>query len=170
MYLAQQIKECVSIADVLKVYGCDAGRGRTIRETGRIPCPLHHGQHDNFAYTQRSFHCYVCGAGGSVIDLVMALLHLSFRDALVQLDSDFRLGLTDVEPNIGTVYRIRKKNEQESADLRAYRREYESKTREYCLLHSISKPPDNHPSMGEYARLLGRLEYLGWWFDTHHWR
>lgn len=40
----------------------------------------------------------VSGKGGSVIDFVMDLFDLSFRQAVLRLNLDFRLGLTDSRP------------------------------------------------------------------------
>lgn len=87
MNAADIIKDRVSIPQALSYYGVE------LSPKGRIPCPIHRGEHKNFAYTQDRFICFVCGAHGSVIDLVMQLFDLSYSQALVRLDEDFSLGL-----------------------------------------------------------------------------
>lgn len=62
---------------------------------GRIPCPLHNGKDNNFSYKDHYFKCFVCGRGGSVIDFVMELFDINYRQAVLRINQDFSLGLTD---------------------------------------------------------------------------
>ena len=39
------------------------------------------------------YHCFGCGAHGSIIDFVMQYFGLNFQDAISKLNDDFRLGL-----------------------------------------------------------------------------
>ena len=76
---------------VAERYGFDPNR------SGFIKCPFHQG--DRTASLKiypgdKGFHCFGCGAHGSVIDFVMRLFDLSFPQAVVRLSSDFNLGLT----------------------------------------------------------------------------
>ena len=48
---------------------------------------------------QGGFHCFACGAHGSVIDFVMRLFDLNFRQAVLRLNADFHLGLTSSKPD-----------------------------------------------------------------------
>ena len=41
----------------------------------------------------RGWHCFGCGAHGSVIDFVMLYFGLPFKDALAKINEDFSLGL-----------------------------------------------------------------------------
>ena len=84
---AEEVKARISLPEALRRYGLPTS------PRGRIACPIHGGEGPNFAYDQRRFHCFVCGAGGSVIDLVMGLFGLAYPQALVRLDEDFSLGL-----------------------------------------------------------------------------
>lgn len=88
MDIAEQIKERITMHDVLGKYGFPADRKRT-------PCPLHGGDRDSFSVSAsgRLFHCFVCGARGSVIDFVMLYFSLDFPSALAKLNEDFTLGL-----------------------------------------------------------------------------
>ena len=41
----------------------------------------------------RGWHCFGCGAHGSVIDFVMQYFGLNFQDAIAKINTDFSLGL-----------------------------------------------------------------------------
>lgn len=84
---AALIKHSVTVPQILAVYGFDTPRGH------RIPCPIHNGEKRNFQYWNDRYKCYVCGAHGTVIDLVMQLFNLPFQDALKKIDQDCKLGL-----------------------------------------------------------------------------
>ena len=79
--------------DVLQQYGFPTARN------GRIPCPLHNGKDNNFSYKGQYFKCFVCGEGGTVIDFVMKLFGLNFRQAVLRINADFHLGLTASKPD-----------------------------------------------------------------------
>lgn len=84
---AEPIKSAVTMPMVLSMYGYPTPRHR------RIPCPIHNGRDNNFAYKERGFVCYVCGATGDVISFVQKLFGLTFMDACRKMDMDFQLGL-----------------------------------------------------------------------------
>ena len=46
-------------------------------------CPFHDDHHASLSFSVRrnSFRCFVCGASGGTIDLVMRHLNLGFREA-----------------------------------------------------------------------------------------
>lgn len=59
-----------------------AERGRVLEwldvklnRAGRAPCPVHRGEHDNFAALPNGFRCHVCGASGDYVALVWQLRH-----------------------------------------------------------------------------------------------
>ena len=62
--------------------------------TRKMLCPFHTDSHPSMhIYSgEKGFHCFVCGAGGDVIDFVMRLFNLGFREACQKLDEDFHLG------------------------------------------------------------------------------
>lgn len=84
---AEMIRDIVTIPQLLNAYGYPRGRYR------RIPCPLHQGEKNNFAYRDRSFKCFVCGKSGGVIDFEMDLFGLPFQDAMRKINNDLALGL-----------------------------------------------------------------------------
>jgi DNA primase len=81
------IKQAVPLLSVLEQYRV-AGLRRSGKNQWRGRCPLHGGAgrdafHVNTA--QQLFHCFSCGAGGTVLDLVAALEHCDVRAAAQKL-------------------------------------------------------------------------------------
>ena len=161
--VAGEIRDRVTMEEVLQFYGCDTA------PNGRIPCPLHNGHDKNFAYKDRSFRCFVCGRNGSVIDFVMELFGLTFPQAVIKISSDFRLGVTSTEiPRSGAskvmeARRAKERAGQEYASMAAeHRRLWEAK-----LLAEPVLDGDRlfvHPLYVEASKRLPALEY---WLDEH---
>ena len=84
---AEIIKSSVQMRDAVERY-----TGQRI-VLNRICCPIHHGRDRNMRIYQRSFHCFVCHATGDVIQFVMGVLGISFRDAMQRLNEDYKLDL-----------------------------------------------------------------------------
>ena len=83
--LADQVKSLVTIQEVAEHYGFHPNRA------GYICCPFHHEKTASLKlYSgQRGFHCFGCGAGGSVIDFVMKVFDIPFRQAILRINADF---------------------------------------------------------------------------------
>ena len=81
------IKQAVTLEAVLRHYQVDdLEGGRSGRYRGR--CPIHQGEgRDAFHVDMRRkiFHCFSCGAGGDVLDLVALLNQCTLREAALQL-------------------------------------------------------------------------------------
>jgi DNA primase len=81
------IKQAVTLEAVLRHYQVDDLQGgRSGRYRGR--CPIHQGEgRDAFHVDVRRkiFHCFSCGAGGDVLDLVALLNQCTLREAALQL-------------------------------------------------------------------------------------
>jgi DNA primase len=81
------LKQAVPLMKVLQGYEV-AGLRRSGKDQWRGRCPLHGGQgreafHVNTA--KQLFHCFSCGAGGTVLDLVAALEGCGLREAAQRL-------------------------------------------------------------------------------------
>ncbi len=89
MNFADEIKQRVSMVDLLPYYGIEMDRSNFCK------CPFHQEKSASFkAYDgDRGYYCFGCGAHGSVIDFVMMYFGLSFKDALAKINEDFSLGL-----------------------------------------------------------------------------
>ena len=84
------IKERVPLEEAVRFYGFEPNRA------GYLHCPFHGGDRTpSLKLYPNGWHCFGCGRGGSVIDFVMALYGLDFRQACLRLDRDFGLGLSE---------------------------------------------------------------------------
>ena len=80
------IKQNVGLAEVLRRYRVSLRRSD--RDQYRGPCPIHRGEgHDAFHanLSRNIFHCFSCGAGGTVLDFVAAMEDCSLRQAARKL-------------------------------------------------------------------------------------
>jgi DNA primase len=80
------IKSSVSLAVLLRHY--QVRLHRSGRDQYRGPCPIHRGEgreafHANL--TRNIFHCFSCGAGGTVLDFVAAMEACSLTEAAHKL-------------------------------------------------------------------------------------
>ena len=87
--LSQEIRQRVSLSDVLSRYGFQPDR------RGYINCPFHPGDRDASlrVYKDNTWHCFGCHKYGSVIDFVMEMEHMDFRQACLHLDRMYDLRL-----------------------------------------------------------------------------
>lgn len=83
-WAAQEVSSRITLPNVLEKY-------YRIGPRGRIPCPFHDGRDNNFCYTQKVYHCWVCGAKGNLFTFVMNFFGLDFCSALEKLNFDFSL-------------------------------------------------------------------------------
>src|SRR5882672_8382215 len=104
------VKQGVAMEAVLRHYQVDDLQGgRRGRYRGR--CPIHRGDgRDAFHVdvTRKIFHCFSCGAGGDVLDLVALLNQCTLREAALQLKDWFPGAATEGE--LPTRQRVRKGN------------------------------------------------------------
>lgn len=80
------IKQSVGLATVLRRYQVPLRRSG--RDQYRGLCPIHRGQGRDAFHANLSrnlFHCFSCGAGGSVLDFVAAMEGCSLRQAACKL-------------------------------------------------------------------------------------
>ncbi|TQI68978.1 CHC2 zinc finger domain-containing protein [Clostridium sp. KNHs216] len=162
-----RIKETLTMADVAARYGFEVNR------SGDMLCPFHNDSEPSLhVYPgSRGWWCFVCNEGGTVIDFVAKLFNINTRQAAIRIDNDFALGLSTEKPDRAAVSKELQRRRKEQAELAAYRADYDAKCREAYLIRSALKPPPDSPLWGEYAALLGRLDYLdNYYFTQNKWR
>lgn len=153
-YVYSQIKERLSMAEVLAHYGFTVQRGGML-------CPFHSEKTPSFKVYPNSFYCFGCGAGGDVIRFVSMLFEISPKDAAVKLNTDFGLGLpVDGKPNYRAVLRY----EQQKKDRMALQNFTEKALRVLCTYHRFlwiqRKTPDpNNPDFVLSLLDLDRIAY-----------
>lgn len=109
--LASAIKSALTMEQVAERYGFTPTRSSFIR------CPFHQGDdHGSLKLypEDRGFHCFGCGASGSVIDFVMLLYGVPFREACARLNADFGLGLSMDKPSRAEMSRLVRKRQAEA--------------------------------------------------------
>ncbi len=117
--LAEDIKDNVDLREAMEYYGIQFNR------VGKAKCPFHSEKTASLSVKNGRYKCFGCQASGDVINFVQAYFNLDFGQALVRLNSDFRLGLTNEKPTAKSQALAREKaakRRQEKAE-----REYDRK-------------------------------------------
>ncbi len=167
--LADQVKSLVTIQEVAEHYGFYPNRA------GYICCPFHNEKTASLKlYSgQRGFHCFGCGAGGSVIDFVMKLFDIPFRQAILRINADFALGLTWDKPDPAVrsaVLEARRREAQRKAELERLEEKHRDLATEHRYWWDVLKyfSPTRedieagyiHPLYAEAVKKQPYLEYL----------
>jgi DNA primase len=83
-----QVKAGVGLHQLLEDYGVLERLRRSGSNHYRGPCPIHQGEGRDAFHADLNkdvFHCFSCGAGGTVLDLVAAMEQCSLREAALRL-------------------------------------------------------------------------------------
>lgn len=180
MDMAAEIKRLLTAQQVAEFYGFQVGR------SGFIPCPFHSGDHTaslKLYDGEGGFHCFGCGAHGSVIDFVMRLFDLNFRQAILRINADFRLGLTSIRPDGAERSRVleaRREEQRRKAKAEANFSFMLSEQRYWKEAMDVFVPSVQgekayyHPL---YVEAVKRLPYIEYWLDDfiekggkEHWK
>ena len=70
-------------------------------------CPFHDDHHASLSFkvSRNTFRCFVCGASGGTIDLVMHFLHVDFKEACRWLADEHCIILTEYQPQTSDISR-----------------------------------------------------------------
>lgn len=151
------IKQSLTMQEIACFYGFKPNRQNYIR------CPFHSEKTASLRLYDKSFYCFGCGTGGDLIKFVQLLFNINFAQALLRLNSDFRLGLSDKKP----VYSRPIKREPTPAEL--YEIEYNEKWAEYHELlwaREKLKPKSDDEALNPlFVKSLQKLEHLQAWLD-----
>lgn len=163
------IKSLITMSDIFRKYGFEVGRN------GFLRCPFHHEKTASLkTYKDDTlWHCFGCGSGGDVITFVMMLFHINFAQAIVRINSDFALGLTNEKLDSRTIAKISHEKAKKKRELDAYRSEYNKKILEYRRLWHAKLfmiPKSMEKVSDEYIEACHKLPALDHYFDTHDWR
>ena len=104
----------------LPIEGVAERLGLTVR-THKALCPFHDDSHPSLSFCVRrnTYRCFVCGAHGGTIDLVMRHLNLGFREACKWLADENCIILTEYQPQTSDI------SHQTSFDASRYERFFE---------------------------------------------
>lgn len=168
---ADEIRARLTAEQVARYYGLEPGRA------GFIRCPFHQG--DRTASLKlypgnRGWHCFGCRRGGSVINFVMELFGVSFAQAVVRLDADFRLGLTDRRPSRGQRSAALEARRAEQREAEQRRAAYDRVAAEHLRLYEARRtlaPTRTDWERGSihplYVEALRRLPGLEDWLEEN---
>lgn len=150
--------------------------GFTPDRSNCIPCPFHADAHPSLRiYDEpgRGFYCFSCGAGGSVVDFVMRLFNINYRQALLRIGSDF--GYSD-EP---TDHDAERRFRQEQAAKRIAERNRQDRINRLCVEHcrlwrTIVCGEDwakllielDFPPPDEWCAALDRIDFIDYEIDS----
>lgn len=152
MDISGQIKSVLSMAEVVERYGYHPNRA------GFIKCPFHPDKTASLRIYEKGWHCFGCGIGSSVIDFVMKLFGIDYRQAVVRLNADFGLGLsTNGRPDPGALRRLRAERAEKERARAEFEAEYMAKVTRYRSLWTARDNPANRD----------KLEYLDYWFEQN---
>jgi hypothetical protein len=167
---ASEIKRLLDMRAVVENYGFQVNR------SGFINCPFHTEDHTASlkVYPEDGgFHCFGCGAHGSVIDFVMRLFDLNFRQAVLRLNADFHLGLTASKPDRAAHSEALKARREEQR-----RKEQAEENFRYMIseLHYWEDILEAFPPVRQgdtawyhplYVEAVKRLSYIEYWLDDY---
>lgn len=138
--ITQEIKERVTMRDVLERYGYTADR------KGFICCPFHNEKTPSMRIYEKDYHCFGCQEHGDVISFVQKYFDLSFPDALAKIDADFSLGLLGRRMSRREQLALAKERYRKAEEAKQKRNE-EEELRQAWL-----------DAEGEYARLFRQFQ------------
>lgn len=88
--IAQTVKDRLTCQEFFR------GVGVHVDRCGKVKCPFHGEKTASlkvYEDPRRGWHCFGCGAGGSVIDLAMLWYGTNYQDTVRRLNDEFSLGL-----------------------------------------------------------------------------
>ena len=104
----------------LSIVGVAERLGLTVKGR-RCLCPFHDDHHASMSFkvSKNTYRCYVCGASGDNISLVMGYLNKDFREACRWLADESNIILTEYKPKPSEI------NQESSFDASRYERFFE---------------------------------------------
>lgn len=144
------IKQSVPLAPLLRRYQVKLRRSGPDQYRGC--CPIHGGQgrdafHANL--TRNVFHCFSCGAGGSVLDFVAAMEGCSLREAALRLASEAVVPVQPVTATASTARQLVTRKSNVPAPLGFTLRGIDS-SHPYLASRGIQKATAEHFGIGWY--------------------
>ena len=168
--MAAEIRRLLTAQQVAEFYGFQVGRSRFIK------CPFHQGDHTaslKLYDGEGGFHCFGCGAHGSVIDFVMRLFDLNFKQTVLRINADFHLGLTSRKPDRAArsaALKARREKQRKKDQAEANFRYMASELHYWKDVLEVF-PPVRHGDDAWYHPLyveaVKRLPYIEYWLDDY---
>ena len=177
--IIDEIKDRVSMLDVLQLYGQYPVRGRN-----NYRCFAHNDKHPSAGLTKSGdkFHCFACGYTGNIFDVVQHFEKCDLKTAMRILDDKFNLGLyrqlTHKEKlELARQMKERERERQEKlwweqfekvvlADIIKNLRIYESCEREFRIKKGQYRGEWSNVYGDVYFYVLKQLRWLDWLYSA----
>ncbi|MDR0326569.1 MAG: hypothetical protein LBI19_10825 [Oscillospiraceae bacterium] len=111
----EAIKHSVNILDAA------ARMGVTVDRHGKALCFAHAEKTPSLSFKGNRWHCFGCGAGGDVVDMVAAIQGITGLEAAKQLDAIYSLRLFDEQADTAEIRRRVKQAQAERDRLEAFK-------------------------------------------------
>ena len=151
--------------------------GIEINRASFISCPQHSEKTPSmkiYKDTGRGYYCFGCNSGGSVIDFVMQLFQIDFRAAVVRINCDFGLGLSEEKPDARQLDEYRKRKRAEEIELNRYRAEYWAKCYEHRRLWQAKRDyapqTQDEPLQAIFIEAIHTLAGLDYYFEMNRYK
>ena len=174
MDFASEIRNSLDTQEVFSYYGLHPNR------SGFVCCFSHNEKTPSMKVYKGNggYHCFGCGAHGSIIDFVMQYFGLNFQDAISKINADFSLGLPigerlSLRQQREMEHRQRERQEERNREQRELERlegeywatfdiwkKYDTNKREYA---PKSPSEDFHPL---YVEAIKNIDYASYLLDT----
>ncbi len=90
----QQDIECINAVDINRVLHKLGIEYDARRKKYRCPSPKHEDKHPSMSVKNNCWHCFACGEGGNVINLVMTVYDIDFSKACEWIINTFNLSFS----------------------------------------------------------------------------
>lgn len=162
MSIFQEVKERISLKEIVRAYGIELNR------SDMCICPFHAEKTASMKVYDKGFRCYGCGEGGDTLRFVQKFFNLSNTlEAAHKINEDFNLGIqTDRRPTRAEVtsaqLAVQQRIEFEQRDKQAFFifSEYFSTLRDYSRLAPKTEYEIPDKRFIEYLQNFERIDYV----------
>ena len=131
-------------------------------------CPFHDDHHASlsFSVSRNTFRCFVCGASGGTIDLVMRVLRLGFKEACQWLSDNYQLStanskLTTFNSQLSTDSKLSTLNSKPTFDASQYERFFDHPYLSPAARHFLFDQRHLDPKVVRWCRLTSWRDKQG---------
>ncbi len=161
MDVFDEVRRLVHMGEACEHYGI------RVNPQHKALCIWHTDRRPSMHIYSDHVHCFSCGAGGSIVDVVMQLFGLSPLDAVRRLDADFRLGLPfdDKRPTDSAEAQERQRVRDTRSDYEAWRDGF---IKRLCAVHRVGHAAGMMAAELTEAQALALRwrEAVEYWLDT----
>ncbi len=162
MNVFESVKQAVTAREAAEHYGIEVNRA------GMCLCPFHAERTPSMKLDER-FHCFGCGADGSVIDFAAMLFEITPLEAAKKLAAEFGISYDNKPPDIKqrrlVIKRRNDLNTLDIAENKCWRvfRDYYSALSDYRVKYAPKNPVEQPDK--RFVESLKNLDFIGYLLD-----